>query len=275
MIRIGLTSFSEHDTLTGKKKSSLFEYAGFLPLVELDTSFYGIPAAKTVENWLKQVPQTFRFIIKLPSPLTKQKDLAPEESLQEIYQQFLKVMAPIIKNGQLYCFLAQFPAQFKLTKENVRYLEELREMFQELPIAVELRDASWYAEGFHDKTMALMKKLKYSLVMVDEPKLLDTVPLDLTITNPEFVLFRFHGRNQTFWKDNSPEWRKKRTLYRYNQTELNDLAKKIQQVAAEVDEVAIIFNNNSGGDAAGNALTLKEILNLDYQALNPSQLGLF
>ncbi|MBV7389064.1 DUF72 domain-containing protein [Enterococcus alishanensis] len=275
MIRIGLTSFSEHDTLTGKKKSSLFEYAGFLPLVELDTSFYGIPAAKTVENWLTQVPQTFRFIIKLPSPLTKQKDLAPEESLQEIYQQFLKVMAPIIKNGQLYCFLAQFPAQFKLTKENVRYLEELREMFQELPIAVELRDASWYAEGFHDKTMALMKKLEYSLVMVDEPKLLDTVPLDLTITNPEFVLFRFHGRNQTFWKDNSPEWRKKRTLYRYNQTELNDLAKKIQQVAAEVDEVAIIFNNNSGGDAAGNALTLKEILNLDYQALNPSQLGLF
>lgn len=275
MIRIGLTSFSEHDTLTGKKKSSLFEYAGFLPLVELDTSFYAIPAAKTVENWLTQVPQTFRFIIKLPSPLTKQKDLAPEESLLEIYQQFLKVMAPIIKKGQLYCFLAQFPAQFKLTKENVRYLEELREMFQELPIAVELRDASWYAEGFHDKTMALMKKLKYSLVMVDEPQLLDTVPLDLTITNPEFVLFRFHGRNQTFWKDNSPEWRKKRTLYRYNQAELTDLAEKIQQVVNEAQEVAIIFNNNSGGDAAGNALTLKEILNLDYQALNPSQLGLF
>lgn len=33
MIRIGLTSFKEHDKLTGKKNNTLYEYAGFLPLV--------------------------------------------------------------------------------------------------------------------------------------------------------------------------------------------------------------------------------------------------
>ena len=32
MIRIGLTSFKEHDKLTGKKNNTLYEYAGFLPL---------------------------------------------------------------------------------------------------------------------------------------------------------------------------------------------------------------------------------------------------
>ncbi|OSP61915.1 hypothetical protein EFM1CSP_19360 [Enterococcus faecium] len=36
MIRIGLTSFKEHDKLTGKKNNTLYEYAGFLPLVELE-----------------------------------------------------------------------------------------------------------------------------------------------------------------------------------------------------------------------------------------------
>ncbi len=38
MIRIGLTSFSEHETLTGKKRSTLYEYASHLPLVEMDTA---------------------------------------------------------------------------------------------------------------------------------------------------------------------------------------------------------------------------------------------
>ena len=43
MIRVGLTSFKEHDKLTGKKNNTLFEYGAFLPLVELDTAYYGIP----------------------------------------------------------------------------------------------------------------------------------------------------------------------------------------------------------------------------------------
>lgn len=42
MIRIGLTSFNEHSSLTGKRTSSLYEYAGYLPLVELDTNYYGM-----------------------------------------------------------------------------------------------------------------------------------------------------------------------------------------------------------------------------------------
>ncbi len=50
MIRIGLTSFKEHDKLTGKKNNTLYEYAGFLPLVELDTAYYGIPRKSSVEN---------------------------------------------------------------------------------------------------------------------------------------------------------------------------------------------------------------------------------
>ncbi len=37
--------------------------------------------------------------------------------------------------------------------------------------------------------------------MVDEPQLPDTVPLDTTVTNPNFSLFRFHGRNQAYWND--------------------------------------------------------------------------
>lgn len=64
MIRLGLTSFSEHDYLTGKKRSTLYEYASHLPLVEMDTAYYGIPPKERVAEWVKAVPENFRFVIK-------------------------------------------------------------------------------------------------------------------------------------------------------------------------------------------------------------------
>lgn len=262
MIRIGLTSFNEHSSLTGKKTSSLYEYAGYLPLVELDTNYYGITSKSSVENWLAQVPEEFRFVVKLYAGFTGQskwQDSYP--SMAAMQEHFLETLQPMIESGKLFCFLAQFPAQFKCTKKNVGYLETLRELFPDLPMAIELRDYSWYAKGFLEKTQQLMRKLNFSLVMVDEPQLPDTVPLDNTVTNKSFSLFRFHGRNQAYWNDRTGDWRKKRTLYRYNEAELKVLGEKIQQAANDSDQVGVIFNNNSGGDAADNAMQLKKFFN--------------
>ena len=52
MIRLGLTSFSEHDYLTGKTGHA-YEYASHLPLVEMDTAYYGIPPKERVAEWVK------------------------------------------------------------------------------------------------------------------------------------------------------------------------------------------------------------------------------
>ncbi|MBM7712970.1 DUF72 domain-containing protein [Enterococcus xiangfangensis] len=276
MIRIGLTSFNEHSSLTGKKSSSLYEYAGYLPLVELDTNYYGIATKNAVENWLTQVPANFRFVVKLYAGFTGQskwQDSYPSVAAMQTH--FLEAMQPMIESGKLFCFLAQFPAQFKCTKENVAYLETLRGLFKDLPVAIELRDYSWYAKEFVAKTHQLMRTLNFSLVMVDEPQLPDTVPLDSTITNNKFSLFRFHGRNQAYWNDRTGDWRKKRTLYRYNPAELHSLGEQVLKVSASSAEVGVIFNNNSGGDAADNAMQLKKILQLDYEGLNPSQIDLF
>ena len=77
-------------------------------------------------------------------------------------EHFLETLAPMIESEKLFCFLAQFPAQFKCTKENVAYLETLRELFKDLPLAIELRDYSWYAKEFSTKTHQLMKTLDFS-----------------------------------------------------------------------------------------------------------------
>ena len=43
----------------------------------------------------------------------------------------------------------------------------------------------------------------------------------------------------------------------------------------ESKEVAVIFNNNSGGHAAKNAKEFQKMLNIDFKDLNPKQLDLF
>lgn len=276
MIQIGCTSFKEHTYLTGKKENSLFEYAAHFPLVEMDTSFYAIPKKTYVEEWLKQVPEDFRFIMKIPKELTQHAALPEEATYKDLAEELLAALSPMQKSGHLYCLLAQFPPFFECKRENVDYLIFLRKLFPQLPLAVEFRHPSWYSAKWQKETRAFMEKLQFSLVMVDEPKKLSsTVPLDPFITNPNFVFFRFHGRNDAGWVATGPDAKRVRTLYRYSEAELEELKQVVSQVAQKSSSVAVIFNNNAGGDAAENALQFKELLHLDFGKLNPSQLDLF
>lgn len=49
----------------------------------------------------------------------------------------------------------------------------------------------------------------------------------------------------------------------------------VQDLNEQVDEVCVIFNNNSGRDAAPNALQLQELLHVSFNDLAPMQLDLF
>ncbi len=68
---------------------------------------------------------------------------------------------------------------------------------------------------------------------------------------------------------------KKRTLYRYSEEELHELASAIRSAEQQTKDIGIIFNNNSGGDAAENALALQKILKIKPHGLNPKQMDLF
>ncbi|MBL1228868.1 DUF72 domain-containing protein [Enterococcus sp. BWB1-3] len=277
MIRLGLTSFSEHERLTGKKRSTLYEYAGHLPLVEMDTAYYGIPKQESVKRWVESVPANFKFVVKAYSGISCQGDWETYyKNEEEMIQSFLHSMQPIIDSGKLFAFLVQFSASFGCTKENVRYLEKIEKWFNGLPVAVELRNGSWYQADYIKSTLAFMKERKFSLVVVDEPQIpINPVPFFPFATNQAFILFRFHGRNAAGWLANDKEWRKKRTLYRYNSAEIASLSEAVRKMSLEVKETGVIFNNNSGGDAAGNALEMKKVLNLKYEELNPKQMDLF
>jgi hypothetical protein len=55
-------------------------YAQRFPTVEIDTTFYRIPMAKTVEQWRDRTPKGFIFAAKVPQVVTHQKVLVDTES---------------------------------------------------------------------------------------------------------------------------------------------------------------------------------------------------
>lgn len=108
-------------------------------MVELDTSYHYLPKEKDVRNWLTQVPDNFRFILKVHQSVTTQGDLPEGMSMAEALTAFKQAIQPMVDAGRLYCLLAQFPNRFKCTKESVAYLDEVRQWFAAYPVAIELR----------------------------------------------------------------------------------------------------------------------------------------
>ena len=281
MITIGLTTWKEHPALIGgeERPVTLTEYAGRLPVVELDTPFYGIPRQSTVANWQAAVPDGFQYILKANQVMTRHDRQHPleEAGITAAFDQFIMAIQPMVTAGKLMTVLFQFPPFFNRTTANIQYLRDVRLKMGKLPVAVEFRSPSWFeTPGMTADVMAYLQSLKLTNVTTDEPhNLNDGITLFETVTTPELAVVRLHGRNAQGWFNQGTDWRKTRTLYRYSEAELQDIAALVKRVAQHAQQVCVIFNNNSAKDAAPNALRLQEILGLHWQNLAPQQLDLF
>ena len=281
-ITIGLTTWKEHQALIkAARPVTLREYAQHLPVVEVDTFFYALPRLSTVQAWLGEVTPAFQFIVKAHQAMTKhpQAQLPAGQTLAELFAQFRQVIGPLVAAGQLKAVLFQFPPTFLATPANIEYLMQIRRWLPKLPLAVEFRHQSWFKAGVRQSLINYCQELGLILVAADEPHQLPAgVPFVLATTNPRLALLRLHGRNSAGWQHTGADWRAKRTLYSYSAQELAELGAAITSLQPAPAEVCVIFNNNSGGDAAPNALALRDYLGLHFTGLvppDPEQLDLF
>ena len=58
-----------------RKKEYLEAYARHFPTVEIDSTFYGVPRATTVQGWANRTPEGFTFSAKFPRLITHDKKL--------------------------------------------------------------------------------------------------------------------------------------------------------------------------------------------------------
>lgn len=279
MITIGLTTWSDHPLIASDKKRQLEDYASHFPFVEMDTSYYGIPSEKSIESWFRKTPETFQFIPKAYYPMTLHKPWEDKtQSLDEIYSVYIHRFQPMIAAGKIKAFLFQFPPFFRFNEKNKEYLRKVKNWMGPLPVAIEFRHASWYSEANQDRTLEFLKTMQFIHVVVDQPQTpTNSVPTILKATNEKLTLYRLHGQNYSGWLNASEDrnWRENRTLHDYTKKELLNINKNALELEKQSNEVAVIFNNNSGGHAAKNAKELQEIAKIEFEGLHPQQLNLF
>lgn len=281
MIHIGLTGWGDHTSLYGKNtlsQNKLFEYAGYFPTVEVDASFYAVQSVHNAETWVRKTPDSFQFIVKAYQGMTgHNREDTPYSSNEEMFSAFIDSLVPYRKAGKLAMVLFQFPPWFDCTKGNVQYLRACRKKMGDIPCALEFRHQSWFEHKYREGTLRFMKEENWIHSICDEPQVKPgSVPTVLEVGGEEKVLIRLHGRNHYGWQqNNNPNWREVRYLYRYNTVELKEWAENIRQLETKCKDIYVVFNNNSGGDAADNGKELIKLLNIEYTDLAPRQLDLF
>jgi len=124
-------------------------YSQRLRTVEIDSTFYRIPAANTVRQWRERTPEGFVFAAKLPRSVTHDKVLVDAEG---DLREFVSVMD--LLGDWLGPLLLQFPCMNKQKFRGVGFfIEKVKPFLQDLPKgykwAAEIRNKNWLSEKFY------------------------------------------------------------------------------------------------------------------------------
>ncbi|MED1114421.1 DUF72 domain-containing protein [Bacillus paramycoides] len=280
MLYIGVTGWGDHDSLyinPYENRNKLRTYSGNFPIVEVDSSFYAIQPARNYTKWAMETPKDFSFIVKAYQGMTgHMKGEIPFSTFEEMFDVYKQSILPLKDANKLKMILFQYPPWFDCKKKNVDLLRYTKEKMEGFPCAIEFRNQTWFYPEMRDKTLQFLEREKWIHTICDEPQAgIGSVPLILEATNSDMTLIRFHGRNVHGWLDKGENWRAVRCLYRYNNNELEEWVERLEQLKKKAKDIYVLFNNNSGGDAADNAKQLMEMMSITYGEPKPEQLNLF
>jgi uncharacterized protein YecE (DUF72 family) len=210
-------------------------YASLFPVVEVNSTFYRLPAPSVTASWVRRTPARFRFAAKFPRTITHELRL---EGTEEELARFLAVLAPLRDAGKFVAALLQLPPSLPFEPGKTRAF--YASLPKDLPVAVEFRERSWLVP----ESYALLREFGLANVIVDGPHL----PIASEVT-ASFAYVRWHGHGTRVWYD-----------YTYSAAELAAWVPRVHQLEEEVEVVYGFFNNHFRGDAAVNCRTLAEEL---------------
>jgi uncharacterized protein YecE (DUF72 family) len=255
-IRIGTSGFS-YDDWKGyfypegiRKEEMLAHYAQSFNAVEVNSSFYAIPSARTFASMAARTPDDFEFAVKANKELTHSEQVDPSLS-----ERFVSALEPLRESGKLGCVLAQYPWSFRKSDANADRIRQLAEAFGEIPVVVEFRNVGWVGED----TFAMLRECGLGFCCVDEPRLKGLMPRIALATSPAGYV-RFHGRNAAKWWKHDEAW--ERYDYLYSPEELAEWVPRVRQLASSAEKVYLFFNNHYQGKAAANARMFAAMLDL-------------
>jgi len=294
-VRIGTASWTD-PTMTaagvfyppdaGTAEDRLVFYANQFPIVEVDATYYALPARRTAELWLERTPPEFTFDIKAHALMTGQpsevsrlpKDIReempaelldkkrvyardlPGEIEDEIWARFMDGIEPLRSSGKLGAVFLQYPRWFFPTGESRDEILRARERLGDTPFAVELRHASWFNDKNRERTLGFFEKYEIPLVMVDAPPgTKSSLPPMAAVTSERLAVVRFHGRRTETWEQSGIPV-VERFRYLYDAEQLSEWVPRIQEAARKVPEVHVLMNNCYANYGTTNAREIADLL---------------
>ena len=201
-----------------KPADMLSYYAERLGTVEVNNTFYHMPTKKLLQGWASQVPETFRFVLKVSQKVTHFKRLKEVEEEMGYLLETIPVLG-----GKLGALLVQIPPNLKRDDER---LTVFLDMLKGVRTALEVRNDSW----LEPEVFALLEKSGVALVSSEtdedpQPRLVRTAPWGYL--------------------------RLRKTAY--DERELEQWSKKI--AAQEWDEAFVFFKHEQIGPGLAQKLT--------------------
>ncbi|MBD3411074.1 MAG: DUF72 domain-containing protein [Ignavibacteriales bacterium] len=272
-MRIGAAGWSYEDWVGAfypKRESKSFDwlsyYSQYLDTAEVNASYYAYLSPKVAEGWLRKTEgiDEFRFTAKLHQDFTHRRRYGREE-----IEKTRAVFDVLRDGGKFGGALAQFPYSFAFDEAASAHVRRLAEDFENIPLFVEPRHASWR----RDEARELVRGLGAPPCAADQPALGEAIPFAPEAVGGKLYV-RLHGRNRAAWgrsvadlaarrrgeKPTSDRDPNERYDYLYSPGELGEIAEEIKSALDGVKTAYVIFNNHPGGQALANAFEMIALL---------------
>lgn len=262
-------------------------YALHFDTVEVDSTFYGLPAPETARLWAERTPEGFIFHIKAFAMMTRHpvrteqlpralretypidtdssgRVVHPAPELRHaVFEWFSDALEPLRRTGKLGAVLFQLPPYLEASPGAREYLRRAVELMHPDCVAVEFRHASWVSADELPTTLSLLAELGAAYVCVDEPRLpsATVLPPLAFCTTPTFAYVRFHGRNAGTWNARVSS-AAERFKYDYTDDELREWIGPIRGLAKQAHTTYVLFNNCYADYAPRNARHMMSLLDL-------------
>jgi uncharacterized protein YecE (DUF72 family) len=287
-IRVGTAGWTDKTLIesgwypgnAGNPEQRLKYYASQFPLVEVDSTYYALPAERTAAAWAERTPAAFTFNVKafslftqhptpvkaLPADLREAAARAGKERVYlkdvdpavtgQAWDRFLAALAPLRTAGKLGAILFQFPPWFPIGRANKQYILDCAQRAAPDRVCVEFRNYTWMTDENKEETLKFLADHQLPYVCVDEPQgYSNSVPPVLAATS-DLAVLRLHGHSE-HWEAKSVQ---ERFNYRYSDEELKTWAGNVRKLAEGADETHVVFNNCYRDYAHVNAQRLEGLL---------------
>ena len=223
--------------------------ASYFTLVEINSTFYRVPAPHVVRGWARRVADRprFTFTLKAHQSLTHRPGVATPPELAPLRH----AIDPLVDAGRLGAVLLQFPWSFRFEEDSRKQLRARTRELHPYPLAVEVRHASWDTP----EAAAYLASLNVSVCGIDQPVIGESIPPYRHRSGPAGAYFRFHGRNYRDWFARDAG-RDARYDYLYSAEELSPWANVNREAAAGSGATYVVLNNHFRGQAPANAFEM-------------------